>query len=517
MGPLADRLKAPAPGPGPRVLELPFTVTRKLSRLLAAAALCAATAAAQQPPNFVLIFADDLGYGELSSYGSNRHTTPHLDRMAAEGIRLTDFYVPMPFCGPSRGALLTGRYPFRNGLVFNPAPDRGINDVGLPPSEITIAEALKPLGYATAAIGKWHLGHLERFLPRKQGFDEYYGILYSNDMRPVQLVENERVVQYPVLQAELTRTYTLKALDFIERHRDQPFFLYLPHAMPHKPLAASEDFYTPETPDDLYSDVIRELDWSVGQVLGKLREAGLDENTLVFFTSDNGGSFGGDNGGLRSMKGSNFDGGLRVPAIARWPGRIPSGRVSSEVLASVDVFPTFVRAAGADLPGDRVLDGLDILPLLEGRQSSSPHDGVFAMGGTELKMIRSGRWKLHVRTPRPGFRCLEDAGEWEDPRAPDGITILAQFEQADPTQCPGVITGPAPKPLMLFDMRADPAEQRDVAADHPAVVGRLKAIFDRLDQDSPQHFPEPPRTPKLLWLHGGELRYDRPITPQPFD
>lgn len=242
--------------------------------------------AAQQQPNFIVIFADDLGYGDLSSYGAKAHKTPHLDRMAQEGIRLTNFYVSMPFCGPSRATLLTGRYPFRTGLVVNPSPDVGRNDIGLPPAEITIAEAVKPLGYATAAIGKWHLGHVEKYLPRKQGFDEYYGILYSNDMRPVQLVQNESVVQYPVVQSELTKDYTQRAIDFIERHRNEPFFLYLPHAMPHKPLAASEDFYTPETPDDLYSDAMRELDWSVGQILDKLRDSSLDDKTLVFFTAE---------------------------------------------------------------------------------------------------------------------------------------------------------------------------------------------------------------------------------------
>ena len=487
---------------------------RHLAAIPACAALCALAAGAQERPNFVVIFADDLGYGELSSYGATRHETPRLDRMAREGVRLTDFYVPMPFCGPSRGTLMTGRYPFRNGLVANPSPDAGRNDIGLPPSEITIAEALKPLGYATGAIGKWHMGHIEKYLPRRQGFDEYYGILYSNDMRPVQLVENETVVQYPVLQAGLTRDYTHRAIDFIERHRDRPFFLYLPHAMPHKPLAASEDFYTPETPGDLYSDVVRELDWSVGAVLDKLRESGLDERTLVFFASDNGGSFGGSNAPLRSMKGSSFDGGVRVPAIARWPGRIPPGQVSGEVVASIDVFPTIVRAAGAELPSDRVIDGEDILPLLEGRASASPHDGVFAMAGTQLRMIRSGRWKLHVRPPAPGFRCLEDASGWKDPRGPDGITIIAQFEQANPSQCPGVQTGPAPRPMMLFDMRADPAEQRDVAAQHPEVVQRLKEIFDRIDADAPD-FQLPPRAPELLWLDGGELRYDREIEPLP--
>ena len=472
---------------------------------------------AQRSPNFVVILADDLGYGDLSSYGALAHRTPHLDRMAAEGIRLSDFYAPVPFCGPSRATLLTGRYPFRNGLVINPSPDYGRNDVGLPQSEITIAEALKPLGYATAAIGKWHLGHVDEYLPRRQGFDEYYGILYSNDMRPVQLVENETVVQYPVLQSELTRDYTRRAIDFIRRHRDRPFFLYIPHAMPHKPLAASDDFYTPETPSDLYSDVIRELDWSVGQVLSELRDNGLDEDTFVFFTSDNGATFGGYNGGLRAMKASSFDGGVRVPAIARWPGRIPPGQVSGAVLGSIDVFPTIVRAAGADLPADRVIDGKDILPLLEGSVEASPHEGIYAMGGTELKLIRSGRWKLHVRSPQPGFRCLEDASGWKDQRGPDGITIIAQFEQANPTQCPGIQTGPPPKPLMLFDMEADRSEQRDVASDHPDVVQRLKAIFDRIDAQVPATFRTGSRAPKLLRLEGGALRYDRAIEPSPVD
>jgi len=476
--------------------------------------LCAVPLAAQSKPNFIVIFADDLGYGDLSSFGATAHETPHLDKMAADGMRLTEFYVPMPFCGPSRGTLLTGRYPFRTKLVTNPSPDVGRNGVGLAPSEITIAEALKPLGYATSAVGKWHLGHVEKFLPRKQGFDEYYGILYSNDMRPVQLVENETVVEYPVRQTELTKKYTRRSVDFIERNRDKPFFLYLPHAMPHKPLAASEEFYTPETPDDLYSDAVRELDWSVGQILAKLRELNLDENTFVFFTSDNGATFGGYNGGLRAGKGSNFDGGVHVPAIAWWPGKIPAKQVSREAVASVDVFATIVAAAGGKLPDDRVIDGLDLMPLFTGNTKKSPHESIFAMGGNELKLVRSGRWKLHVRQPQPGFECLTDPSQHTDPRAPDGLTMIAQFEQAKHDECPGLLTGPDPKPMMLFDLETDRGEQRDVAADNPAVVARLRKMFDEMDAQTPVRYPDAgPRSPKILWIQGGELRYDSLIKP----
>ena len=276
---------------------------------------------AQQPrPNVIVILADDLGYGDLACYGSRVNRTPNLDRMAQEGVRFTDFYTPMPFCAPTRAALLTGRYPFRSGMTNNPAPDAGINDVGIPASEVLLPEVLKQSGYATMCIGKWHLGHTGQFLPVVNGFDEYYGILYSNDMRPVQIVHNDRVAAYPVVQAHLTRDYTNAATKFIEQNRGRPFFLYLAHAMPHKPLAASEEFYTPDTPDDLYADVINELDWSVGRVLAKVRDLGLDENTLVVFTSDNGPWYGGSTGGLRGMKASTFDGGVRVPLIAQVAG-----------------------------------------------------------------------------------------------------------------------------------------------------------------------------------------------------
>jgi uncharacterized sulfatase len=470
---------------------------------------------AQQRPNFIVIFADDLGYGDLSSYGATAHQTPNIDRMAREGVRFTDFYVPMPFCGPSRATILTGRYPFRHTLVENPSPDAGKNDIGLPAAEVTIAEALHPLGYATAAIGKWHLGHVPKYLPRTQGFDSYYGILYSNDMRPVQLVENEKVVEYPVVQAKLTKGYTRRAIDFIETNREKPFFLYLPHAMPHKPLAASDAFYTPETPGDLYSDAVRELDWSVGEILGRLRELGLDKNTLVFFTSDNGPTYGGSTSGLRGMKGSTYDGGIRVPGIAWWPGRIPDGQVSGELAATVDVFPTIVEAAGGRLPEGRKIDGENLLPLMTGKTSKSPHEAIFAMGGDQIRIVRSGRWKLHALLPRPGFRCMSDAeaADWVDPRGPDGVTIIAQFEQARPNQCPGVHEGPEPAAGQLFDLENDRAEQVDVAAQHPEVVARLTDLFKTLDAEAPERLQNPAPRSELLRLDGGELRYDRVIEP----
>ncbi len=460
----------------------------------------------EKRPNIVLIFADDLGYGDISGFGYNKSAfeTPNLLKMASEGAKLTHVYVPVPYCAPSRATILTGRYPFHNGVVHNPAPDAGINDVGLDPSEITIAEALKPAGYASTCIGKWHLGHKPEFLPRKQGFDEYYGILYSNDMRPVQLVENEKVVEYPVIQATLTQRYTQRALDFMEHNhkKGKPFFVYLPHAMPHKPLAASEAFYTPETPDDLYADVIREIDWSVGQILNKIKELKIDDNTLVIFASDNGPWYGGDTGGLRGMKASTFDGGLRVPFIARWPGKIPAGVVNHAPVGTIDVFPTILKAAGVPLPKDKALDGKDIWPLLTSSKAKSPHDAIFAMHGPNLAIVRSGKWKLHIR--RPGG--VPNRGEdWVDPRGPDGVTLLAQCEQSRPSEYPGVIGGDEPKQLMLFDIETDPAEQNDLSDEHPQVVKRLNTYAQEILKDYPEFEPPSRFSGGLRRLTGGKL------------
>lgn len=472
-------------------------------------------------PNVVLIYADDLGYGDLSCYGATAHKTPRLDRMAAEGVRFTKFFVPTPYCAPSRCSLLTGRYPFRSGMVFNPAPDANINDVGLPAEELTIAEVLKPLGYATKCIGKWHLGHTEKYLPRTQGFDEYYGILYSNDMRPVQILEDDKVSVYPVNQTGITRDYTDRAIEFVERNQNKPFFLYLPHAMPHKPLATSEEFYTPETKGDLYSDVIRELDYECGRLFDAIKRLGLDENTLVIFASDNGPWYGGSTGGLRGMKASSFDGGLQVPFIARWPGKIGAGRTCKQNAGVIDVLPTICRLAGAKLPDDRVMDGKDIWPLMTEDGATSPHEALFSMSAAQLATVRSGQWKLHVLQPTMGhpYQEPDKAKEWVDPRGPDGLTLMAQFEQPNPNHYPGVQGGDEPKAMMLFDLENDPSEQHDVAAKHPDVVERLQKLFDEMNKDVPDiKRPERHGAGGVRRLTGGSLDYNQePKHPAGYD
>ena len=464
------------------------------------------------PPNVVLILADDLGYGDLSCYGQQSYQTPRIDRLASEGVRFTNFYVPVPYCGPSRATLLTGRYPFHHGQVANPAPDSGKNEVGLPASEITLAEVLKERGYATTCIGKWHLGHTAEFLPQTQGFDEYFGILYSNDMRPVQLVRNAEVVEYPIVQGTLTRRYTDAAVDFVERHRDSPFFLYLPHAMPHKPLAASEDFYTYDTPDDLYADVLRELDWSVGVILDKLDELKLSQNTLVIFSSDNGPWYGGSTAGLRGMKSTTWEGGLRVPTTMRLPGRIPAGEIRSQPAGTIDVFPTVCQLVGAPLPHDRVIDGVDLAPVLQSAEAAPPHEALYGMRGSRMHTVRSGPWKLHVRSPGAS---VPGSADWSDPRGPDGITIIAQHEQANPSQYPGAFAGVAPHEGMLFNLEEDPAETTNVAQQHPDVVRRLEQLLADAEAElvKLEIAPDGRGSTGIMHLRGGALRYDRLISP----
>lgn len=457
-----------------------------------------AARSAEARPNVIVILADDLGYGDLACYGNAKFKTPNLDRMAAEGAKLTNFNCPMSFCAPTRASLMTGRYPFRCGMTSNPAPDGGpeADPLHLPESEVTIAQLFHAAGYATGMIGKWHLGHAKPgWLPTHRGFDEYFGIPYSNDMRPVQLVEGDKPVEYPVIQANLTQRYTDRALAFLEKNKSRPFFLYLPHAMPHKPLAASEDYYK-KSGNGLYGDVISELDACIGKLLAKLKELRLDENTFVVFTSDNGATFGGSTGGLRGMKGASYEGGYRVPCIARWPGKIPAGHVSTQPAVMMDLFATSLKLAGIAAPADRVIDGRNIMPLFTS-EAKSPHDVIFGGLTSKLATVRDARWKLHVLKPRIGLAAGNKVipGErWIDPRGPDGVTIIAPYEQADPSMHPGTLTGDEPKPMQLFDLQTDPNEQHDLAAAHPEEVQRLKAIYDAVNKDVPV-IVDPKRTP----------------------
>ena len=388
----------------------------------------------QKKPNVVIILTDDMGYGDISCYNQNQVKTPNIDRLATEGVRFTDFYVPTPYCAPSRATLLTGRFPLRHGLVQNPAPDAGINEVGLNAREVTLGNLFQHAGYHTKCIGKWHLGHKEEFFPVKHGFDEYYGILYSNDMRPVQIIENMDTVEYPVDQRLLTKKYTAKALDFIQRNQHSSFFLYLAHAMPHKPLAASGKFYSKGDSKELYESVIRELDWSTGEVIGQLKELGILENTIVIFMSDNGPWYGGSTGGLKGMKSTNWEGGTRVPFIVRYPKQFPQNKIVTTPCWSPDILPTLMKLTDIQTDSKIKLDGQDISGIINGK--SLQHNPIFTMKSTQIMTIRDGKWKLFIKQPE--FYKEINLKTWIDKRAPDGTTILAPDNQATPTEYPGI-------------------------------------------------------------------------------
>src|SRR5438067_2547081 len=387
-------------------------MSRRLLLTLAAAwQALPASAAAPPPPNVVIVYADDLGYGDLGCYGNATIKTPHLDRMAAEGMRFTSFYVAQPVCSASRASLLTGCYPNRIGIHGALGPS---SRVGISSGEMTLAELVKPKGYATGIFGKWHLGHHPPFLPTRHGFDEYFGLPYSNDMwphhptakpgtyPPLPLFENERVVNADVTAddlAQLTAQYTERAVRFIAKNKDRPFFLYVPHTMPHVPLAVGAKFKG-SSAAGLYGDVIQEIDWSVGEILAALKQHGLDDKTLVLFASDNGpwlsyGNHAGSAGPLREGKGTVWEGGVREPFIARWPGHVPAGRVCDEPVMTIDVFPTVARLIGAELPKHKI-DGMDVWPLLAGEPGAKcPHEAYyFYFNVGELQAVRSGRWKL---------------------------------------------------------------------------------------------------------------------------
>lgn len=422
-----------------------------------------------QRPNVIIILADDLGYGDISCYAQKDFKTSNIDNLAEHGVSCTDFYVPTPYSAPSRTTLLTGRFPLRHGLIRNPAPDAGINDVGISAGEITLGNVFHEAGYHTKCIGKWHLGHKPEYFPVNHGFDEYYGILYSNDMRPVQIIENMDTVEYPVDQRFLTQKYTQKAVEFITSCKNEPFFLHLCHAMPHKPLAASEKFFTPESPGDLYADVLRELDWSVGEIMNTLKSLGILENTIVIFMSDNGPWYGGSTGGLKGMKATTWEGGIRVPFIISWPGIFPENKKVEVPCWSPDIFPTLLSLADITPSSGIILDGKDITEILKGNEFI--HDPVFSMHNERLMSIRKGDWKLFLHNP--GFFRQIDLTTWRDSRAPDGITIIASPGQATPAQYPGIIPLQTKNEIQLYNLKTDPAESTDLSGVYPEKVKEL--------------------------------------------
>lgn len=433
-------------------------------------------------PNVIIILTDDMGYGDISCYNENQIKTPSIDLLATEGVRFTDFYVPTPYCAPSRATLLTGRFPLRHKLVQNPAPDAGINDIGINAGEITLGNLFQGAGYYTKCIGKWHLGHKPEYFPVKHGFDEYYGILYSNDMRPVQLIENMDTAEYPVDQRFLTQKYTSKALDFIQRNQNSPFFLYLAHAMPHKPLAASPEFYSKGDHSELYKSAIRELDWSTGEVIGKLKELGILENTIVIFMSDNGAWYGGNTGGLKGMKATNWEGGTRVPFIIRYPKLFPQGKTVTTPCWSPDILPTLMKLTDIKTDPKIKLDGKDISEIIKGKLTS--HGPIFTMKNSEIRTIRDGKWKLFLTMP--DFYKEVDLKNWNDRRAPDGKTIIAPFEQATPADYPGVKPEKMEGKTFLFDLESDPAENTNLAGDYPKITKKLIGKYSRFLKSLPE-------------------------------
>lgn len=438
---------------------------------------------AEQKPNVLIILTDDMGYGDISCYGQTQYQTPNIDDIASHGVKLTDFYVPTPYCAPSRATLLTGRFPLRHGLYKNPHPD-GLPEadtLGISSKEILMSTLFREAGYATKAIGKWHLGHHKQFLPLEHGFDEYYGIPYSNDMRPVQIIQDRDTVKYPVDQRFLTRDYTQQAIDFIKRKKDKPFFLYLAHAMPHKPLAASDRFYTPETPNDLYADVIRELDWSVGEVMKTLKDLKLLDNTIVIFMSDNGPYYGGSTGGFKGMKATNWEGGIRVPFMIRYPKVFPENKKINVPAWSPDILPTLLALTNIKPSKMNKLDGEDITKILKGKETN--HPPVFSLRNDKIMSVRKGDYKLFVNNP---YTRLEDSKNWVDDKAPDGVTIIAQtIGQATPAQYPGLIPQKTTKKIELYNLKDDPTESNDLSEIMKDKVNELMQDYKKFEASLP--------------------------------
>ena len=411
-------------------------------------------------PNFIVILTDDMGYGDLSCQGSQAIRTPRLDQLAREGVRMTDFYACAPVCSPSRAGLLSGRYPIRTGVNDALINDRNIMGLGsrflgytvypgIPRDEILIPEMLKRRGYATGMVGKWHLGNREPYLPVDFGFESFYGPLWSNDIKPFNIYRNRDIVEKaPADQTKLTGNYTGEAVRFIRENRGRPFFLYLAHTYPHIPLNASEGFRD-KSKGGRYGDTVEELDWSTGVIIDELKELGIDKNTLVIFTSDNGPWYQGSAGGLRGRKRFVFEGGFRVPMIARWPGKIPEGTINSEMCMNFDLFATLCGIAGIDVPGDRIIDGMNILPVLQGK-TGSPHETLYFYWRDNLWAVRHKNWKYHRRHE------VEDINVFPWP--------------SNTSQGP-----------YLFNLSTDPDESYCLRNKYPEMEKELSAMMERQD------------------------------------
>lgn len=476
----------------------------KILGVLSATAICA-VANAGDKPNFIVILTDDQGYGDIGCFGANDIATPNIDAMARGGIKLTSFYAA-PVCAPSRAQLMTGSYSERVSHSFNPIPH---DTRGLHPNEITVAELLKKANYSTKLIGKWHLGDHEDFLPRKQGFDEFFGIPYSNDMWPyyyghkgnhprlkeqqerakkigysapkkeynfpdMPLMRDDVAIEVNPDQTYITKRYTEDAKDFISRNKEKPFFLYLAHAMPHIPLFVSERFRG-KSKRGLYGDVVMELDWSCGEIVEHLKTLGLDKNTLIIFTSDNGpwlryNADGGSNGPLREGKASTYEGGVRVPTVAYWPGKIPAGQETDLITGNIDILPTFAKLAGVELPKDRVIDGRDIMPVLTGQSKVSPHRYYYSHS-RNIPTIRNERYKLKMKLKKGAKK-----GSKVDPKL---------FRAVE-----------------LYDLKNDVGESKNIIKNHPEIAQDLfkqakKIAADLMKNARPLGVAANPKPPKI--------------------
>jgi arylsulfatase A len=414
----------------------------------------------QRKPNIILIYCDDLGYGDLGCYGSPL-PTPNIDAMASQGVMFRQFNSASAVCSPARAALLTGRYPTRVGVPDVLGSD---STSGLSLSEATMANVLKTAGYSTMCIGKWHLGSLPQYMPTNRGFDQYYGLPYSNDMAPLPLYQNSTIIEQPANLNTLTQRYTEQAVSFIGQSRSSPFFLYMPHTFPHIPLAPSSQF-AGTTGFGMYGDTLAEIDWSVGQVIKAVQDNGLDENTLVLFSSDHGPWFEGSSGGLHGRKGETWEGGFRVPFLARFPGQIPAGQVCTTMATSMDILPTLAGLCGAALP-KAPLDGVDIWPLLTAQsgdaQSRIDRTPFLYFDSWNLQCARMGPWKLHIARYN----------------TPPWIPLPANWRVNLPLAAPE-----------LYNLEADPSETCDVAAGHPDIVAKIRASMHSMLATFPATVP----------------------------